>query len=77
RFQGRGQGRWIPEQKEEEFACYYCQVPGHLSRECPMRIRHQAEKRGGQGRMNNEPAEIQVIHCIPAEQAKNHNVSVE
>ena len=53
RYHGRGQGRMNNENREGKYACFYCQTPSHMSRDCPMRLRHQAEKRGGLDRANN------------------------
>ena len=34
-----------------------------MSRDCPMRIRHQVEKRGGLDRPNNDQTEVPMIIC--------------
>ena len=60
RFRGRGmlreQHREIP-----GITCYYCQVSGHTSWDCPLRIRHQAEKQAELEKNRNNPADVQMI----------------
>ena len=60
RFRGRGMLR---EQYRERpgITCYYCQVSGHTSRDCPLRIRHQAEKQAEVEKSRNNPADVQMI----------------
>ena len=60
RFRGRG---LLQEQYRERpgITCYYCQVCKHTSRDCPLRIRHQAKKRAEVEKNRNDPADVQMI----------------
>ena len=60
RFRGRGMLR---EQYRERpgITCYYCQVSGHTSRDCPLRIRHQAKKQAEVEKSRNNPADVKMI----------------
>ena len=64
RGRGRFRGRGIPREQNRErsgITCYYCHVSGHTSRDCPLRIRHQAEKRVKIERSQTNPADVQMI----------------
>ena len=64
RGRGRFRGRGIPREQYRErpsLTCYYCQVSGHTSRDCPLRIRHQAEKQAEIEKSQNNPADVQMI----------------
>ena len=54
RYYKRGQGRMNNEYREREYECFYCQTLGHMSRDCPMRIWHQAKKRDGPDRQKSK-----------------------
>lgn len=36
-------------------------MPGHLSRDCTLRIRHQAEKQEELEKLNNRPVNVQMV----------------
>ena len=61
--------------REREYECFYCQTPSHMSRECPMRLRHQAEKRGVLDKQNNglHLADVQMITCGQNEHPKDND----
>lgn len=56
-------------------SCFYCQVPVHLSRDCPLRIRHQAEKQAKLERSRAGPADVQMI-TLEEEKMRMENVLV-
>ena len=64
RGRGRFRGRGITREQYRErpgITCYYCQVSGHTSRDCPLRIRHQAEKQAELEKSQTNPADVQMI----------------
>ena len=61
RFRGREVCPGSNTGERPSITCYYCQVSGHTSRDCPLRIRHQAEKQVEIEKSQNNPADVQMI----------------
>ena len=77
RYCRRGQGKMNNKNREREYECFYCQTPSHMSRDCPMRIRHQVEKRGGlDGPNNGLEDQVQMIICGQNEDLEESDAQV-
>ena len=61
--EGRGGPGREEFQDKEDFTCYYCHMPGHISRDYSLRTKHLAEKQAELEKANTNPADVQMVGC--------------